>query len=428
MANITLLRSTLVSPLGLAREFARIRNVLAGRASGTTLDQSLMSQLVDILLCKMHDEQTTPPGDAVAFQLQDGETAEEMASRLSALFDEVRGRPDVGALFAESESLSLDADLLAEVVEVLQPYELTNARRDVIGEAFEAFMGPSLRGNEGQFFTPRNVVDLTCQLVNPRPGEVVLDPACGTGGYLTQALRHPSDGEPTVLGVDKDCFLARVAAVQIGLLRRETESWAYCANSLDHPHEWPAPLRRRVAPGTVDVIMTNPPFGSKISVGGHLLDQYHLGRVWKSNKKTGRWDQLPKSAANRPPQVLFVERCLDLLKPGGRLALVLPDGVLGNKSAGYVRAFARSVADVVGVVDLPLETFLPSTSTKTSLLLLRKRHPDAVQEEVFMGIAETCGHDRRGNPVTLADGSPDDHLPVLGQRFREWSRVHASDF
>ena len=387
-----------------------------------------MSQLVDVLLCKMHDEQTTADDDEVSFQRRPGESEASVADRLSAAFDAVKARPDVGTLFEEAESLSLDADLLTEVVEVLQPFELTNAGRDVIGEAFEAFMGPSLRGNEGQFFTPRNVVDLTCEIVNPRPGEIVVDPACGTGGYLTQAMRHGGGDQPTVFGIDKDCFLARVAAVQLGLLRRETESWAFCANALAPPLEWPTPLYRRVAPGSVDVVMTNPPFGSKISVGGHVLDQYQLGKTWKANKKTGRWDQLSKSAKNRPPQILFIERCLDLLKPGGRLAAVLPDGVLGNHSAGYVRAYIQNLADVVGIVDLPLETFLPSTSTKTSLLVLRKRHPDVHQEEVFMGIADTCGHDRRGNPITRDDGVPDDHLPLVGERFKEWSRAYAEDF
>ena len=235
MANEPLFRRDLRPPPGLSREFSRIRNVLAGRASGTTLDQSLMSQLVDVLLCKMHDEQTTADDDEVSFQRRPGESEASVADRLSAAFDAVKARPDVGTLFEEAESLSLDADLLTEVVEVLQPFELTNAGRDVIGEAFEAFMGPSLRGNEGQFFTPRNVVDLTCEIVNPRPGEIVVDPACGTGGYLTQAMRHGGGDQPTVFGIDKDCFLARVAAVQLGLLRRETESWAFCANALAPP-------------------------------------------------------------------------------------------------------------------------------------------------------------------------------------------------
>lgn len=426
-----LTRADLTQPPTLVPQFQRLRNVLAGRASGTTLDNRLVSQLIDLLLCKLHDERSKDGCATLRFQVMESDSAESLLSRLNELFSEVKTLPEVKSLFANGERVELNGNLAIELVEVLQRYEIGNAKRDVLGEAFETFIGPSLRGNEGQFFTPRNVVSLAVDVTSPKADELIVDPACGTGGFLTECMgdNGRSSKHPRVIGVDKDEFLARIAAIQIGLLRSDQTSWAFPANSLEAPENWPSELLSRATPGLADVVLTNPPFGANISVGTQVLSQYDLGHIWKRDKSSGSWAIQRTAAKDRPPQILFIERCLQLLKPGGRLAIVLPDGVLGNTNTGYVRAYVSGLADVVAVIDLPLETFMPSTSTKTSLLVLRKRPAKtSVSDEVFMAIAEECGHNRRGKPLYDDFGELRDDFPKVAEKFKEWSQNNARDF
>lgn len=423
-----LLRRDLKPPASLIKQFTHMRNMLAGQSSGATLDQTLLSQVIEILVLKVYDEQASSGQDIVRVQVFPGETAEDLWRRLNALFFEVKRSPGLSELSRSGDQLGIPPDMLINCVGQIQGYELTGARRDVLGEAFEAFLGPSLRGEDGQFFTPRNVVDLAVSMLNPRPHEIVLDPACGTGGFLTRALGPtPVGSECTVYGIDKDRFLARVAGIQIALLRKRPKSRAFCGNSLASPECWGREVLHFVKPGQIDVIMTNPPFGRRISVDQSIVRQYDLGRLWKRTEG-GTWAKTQVVAPNRPPQVLFIERCLSLLRPGGRMAIVLPDGILGNEREGYVRQYLKHAADVVAIVDLPPETFLPGTSTKTSLLVLRKKCLGSVQPSVFMAMAKTCGHDRRGNPRFRPDGNPDDDLPAVAREFRLWSVNNAPDF
>lgn len=426
-----LLRRDLRSPTTLTRRFAQIRNLLAGRATGSTLDHVLVDQLIDLLFCKIYDEQTTSASDPVVFQFRPHEALDDFIGRIFSLFERVKQDKNIGYLFDRSEAINIDHDVLKDCVLILQPYDISSSKRDVIGEAFEAFIGPNLRGNEGQFFTPRNVVELTTSILNPRPGELVLDPACGTGGFLTEALRIPAAAKIKVIGIDKDKFLARLAAIQIYLFRKDDSSSAFCTNSLADVETWPTALRRRVALDSIDVLMTNPPFGSNISVDRDVLDCHSLGRIWAKDRapKTGspRWFETDQAAPNRPPQIIFIERCLNLLRPGGRMGIVLPDSIFGNESLGFVRQYVRDKADIVAMIDLPLETFMPSTSTKTSLLFLRKK-AKITQENVFMAIASKCGHSRRGKPIYRDNGMADDDLPLIGEAFKEWKSINALDF
>jgi type I restriction enzyme M protein len=426
-----LLRRDLRAPTTLTQRFAHIRNLLAGRTTGSTLDHILVDQLIDLLFCKIYDEQTTRDDMPVAFQYRPDDNEDSFRERFALLFERVKNQSHIGYLFEKSEALTIDQSALRDCVVILQNYEISASKRDIIGEAFETFIGPNLRGNEGQFFTPRNVVQLTTAILNPKPGELILDPACGTGGFLTEALRSNGASEIRAIGIDKDRFLSRLAAIQLYLFRKDDSSTAFCANSLASSHNWPNSMRGFVAPNSVDVLMTNPPFGSNISVDREILESHRLGRIWaRSSSTEGRaseWIETSKSAPNRAPQIVFVERCIYFLRPGGRMGIVLPDSIFGNESLGYVRQYVRQVADVVAMIDLPLETFLPSTSTKTSLLFLRKKN-GVTQENVFMAIAAKCGHNRRGKPIYRGDGSADDDFPLIAQAFADWKAQNANDF
>lgn len=176
--------------------------------------------------------------------------------------------------------------------------------------------------------------------------------------------------------------------------------------------------------GDFSVVLTNPPFGSKIPVTGEdKLKQYELAHKWKNKKGTNDWEKM-KLAEKEAPQILFIERCYQLLKYGGRMAIVLPDGVFGNNQLGYIRKFIMQRFRLVAVIDIPLETFMPNTGTKTSILVVQKLKPQDIPADypVFMCVAETCGHDRRGNI------KEEDDIAQISSLFRNWAKENNFSF
>ena len=198
-------------------------------------------------------------------------------------------------------------------------------------------------------------------------------------------------------------------------------------NSLDDPSGWSADTKKEVQCGAFDVVMTNPPFGAKIPVvGRQLMRQYQLGHKWR---KSGGWYKTDKLLDRQPPQVLFIERCVQLLREGGRLGIVLPEGVFGNPSDRYIWEYVTSVCSVTGIVSLPQETFQPSTHTKTSVLFLEKttkRH-----NSLFMAIAGSIGHNKNGKPIYKKDAEtgeeiPDDDVPAITSNFKKEGMVEGN--
>jgi type I restriction enzyme M protein len=199
----------------------------------------------------------------------------------------------------------------------------------------------------------------------------------------------------------------------------------FCENSLLPPEQWNSKTRSKIELGKFDVLLTNPPFGAKIPVKGEeILRQYELGFKWKFNKETKQWERTNKLQDAQPPQILFIERCLQLLKPGGRMAIVLPDGILGNVTDGYIRKVILNKAKILAVVDMPLETFQPSTSTKTSLLFLQKKKEGEEVDNypIFMAVAEKCGHTRRGRPI------PEDDFPKIAEEYKKFREDNKIEF
>lgn len=251
-----------------------------------------------------------------------------------------------------------------------------------------------MKGGQGQFFTPRNVVKLAIDILDPNTSELIIDPACGSGGFLIESLRHlwkivDDDGKKykwpenvveiekqkvaidKIRGIDKDYFLGKICKAYMAIVG-DGRGGVFCENSLEEPKNWSTKTKEKVQLGTFSIVVTNPPFGKKIIVEGEkLLSQFEIGHKWKLDKKTGEWEK-NKLKEKEAPQYLFIERCLQFLKPGGKLGIVLPDGVLGNDQLGYIRNLVLNTARVVAVVDMPKETFMPHTPTKTSLLFVKK--------------------------------------------------------
>ncbi|MBM3130092.1 MAG: hypothetical protein FJ009_15895 [Chloroflexi bacterium] len=402
-----------------------IRDYFAGNVTGITRDETIAQTMLRLLFCKIADEQDKSARELVDFANRPNEPPEELARRIRQLYSRVKQRN--ADAFDATETIDLDAMHLAHVVSKLEEYAILTADRDIVADAFEELIGTSFRGGEGQFFTPRNVVLMMIEMLQPSRGERIIDPACGSAGFLAYIARHLAHHHATdyaIIGVDKDAFLARLAKIYLTLIGEQNFS-VFCENSLEQPKHWDTKTQRAVPLESFDLILTNPPFGAKIPVvGKELLRQYSLGYRWI--EKDDVWQRTTELLDKQPPQILFIERCLQLLKPGGRAGIVLPEGVFGNPSDRYIWEYVRQNAAVLAIVSLPPETFQPSTHTKTSVVFLQK---GAAQRRVFMAVAKTIGHNKNGKEIYKInpDGSfvfdaqankiVDDDTPEIARRY-----------
>lgn len=428
-------RKDLIPTHNLKSTFRAIRNYLAANAVGATRDEVIAQQLINVIFCKIFDERWTAPDSVVKFRVGINDNDEQIKGRIVDLFKSVKAK--YHEIFTNDDSITLDAQSITYIVGELQNYCLLDAERDVLADAFETFIGHALKGGQGQFFTPRNVIRMMVEILDPKTSEMLIDPACGSGGFIIESLRyiwekvhqeaeqlgwsHDAVREEEVdrantciRGIDKDYFLSKLAKSYMAIMG-DGKGGIFCEDSLERPENWNSKTRQKIHMGDFDIVLTNPPFGSKIPVTGEdKLKQYDLAHKWKNKKGTNEWEK-GKLADKEAPQILFIERCLQLLKEGGRMAIVLPDGVFGNNQLGYIRKYIMERARLVAVIDIPLETFLPNTGTKTSILIAQKTRDIPEDYPVFMCIAETCGHDRRGN---LRE---EDDIVNIASEFKKWA-------
>jgi type I restriction enzyme M protein len=446
-------RGDLVVSLALRPIFRDIRNHLAGNLAGITRDEALAQQIINLLFCKVFDEMDKGPDEYVDFRAGFGESAETIHQRIMDLFASVKTR--YGDVFSKTDTIEIDPPNLTYVVGELQNYSITEATRDAIGDAFEVFIGPALRGTEGQFFTPRNVVRMMVDVLAPQAGELIMDPACGSGGFLIIALEYVwHDIEVAAKrrrwskervaeerryvasqffkGIEKDRFLAKVTKAYMAMLG-DGRSGIFCENSLLPPASWDPVMQRDVKLGSCDVVITNPPFGTKIPVKGkEVLEQYDLGhRFERSKQDKSIYVLSDKRLESQPPQLLFIERSLQFLKPGGRMGIVLPESIFGMPTYTYVVQYLRKRCTILGVASMPEDLFQPHTHAKTCVVFIRNVPPPPEDYDIFMSVVEWCGHDSRGNPTVRRDSDGTevllDDVPLVATRFHElmgdvWSR------
>ncbi|MDR0969416.1 MAG: N-6 DNA methylase [Lentimicrobiaceae bacterium] len=402
----------------LKSRFISIRNYLAGNAVGITRDEELARQIINLILCKLYDEKFTKPEDKVQFRSGIEENAKDVANRIKARFEETKNvYPDV---LSPNDQIELDDKSLAYVVGELQNYSLMEAERDVVGDAFEVFIHRALKGGQGQFFTPKNVVKAAINILDVDVTEKVIDPACGSGGFLIEALKYQfrkiedrgkeynwphheieseknSKASLNIRGIERDSFLSKVVKAYM-VIMGDGKSGIFCEDSLEPPANWDTKTQSSIHFGSFDILLANPPFGANIPVVGESkLSQFPLGHKWTKGKD-GRWVK-GKVKTSEAPQILFIDRFLDLLRDGGKMAIVLPDGVLSNPTDEYIIQSLLERAEIIGLIDLPMSTFLPYTPTKTHLLLLKKTANPRKDYTFFMSYAKTCGHDKRGREV-----------------------------
>ena len=372
-----------------------------------------------------------------------GQTDAELKRKIEDLFR--RAIEQWPGVFPEATNFNLSDSHLAVCVSSLQDVKLFNSNLLVVDEAFEYLVNKSAKGEKGQYFTPRHVIDMCVQMLNPQRGEYMIDTASGSCGFpvhtifkLTGRLftneEIPDQDKQDVLrvfGIDFDEKTVRVART-LNLIAGDGETNVLHLNTLDYKHwndktekdpKWIKTYsagfsrleRLRFEPNQnkrfkFDILMANPPFAGDIKEAP-LIHQYDIAL---NNGKA-------KSAVGR--DILFLERNLDFLKPGGRMAIVLPQGRLNNASDKYIRDFIAERARILAIVGLHSNTFKPHTGTKTSVLFLQKWNenpkvgppcPRIQDYPIFMAVSEKGGKDNSGNYIYLSSGNGQTRLDKQG--------------
>jgi len=439
-------RGSLVPAVSLKQVFKRIHNYIYVN-QGLQKDKAF-EELQKLIFVKVYDEQYSP---TLQFFILPKEDIKDVRERLTKVFKKVQAR--FKYIFSGNETLDLNESVLAYVVSELQRFSLVNTETDVKGEAYETVVGPNLRGDRGEFFTARNVCYMTIEMLFSllaeekltSPGGLkILDPAVGTGGFLIAGIQSIKQlflkrgyeydqlrdavrevANTNFFGIDFNPFLVKVSQMNM-VMHGDGSSNIVHANSLVEPLKWNEEAQKLIHLDEFDIVVTNPPFGTKAVIDNpEILEQFKLTLYGASS---------PRSAL--PPEQLFIERCLDFLKPGGYLGIVLPDSILSNPGLKWIREWILEKTYIVASVDLPVETFEPHTGTQTSILILRKKTPEQEKKKedysIFMAIPEKVGHDRRGVPIykTTPEGEVeldddgekiiDDHIPKVTEMFKKW--------
>lgn len=409
--------------------FTRLRNYLAGRFVGATRDETLLREVAKCLYIKLFMERHPEEASRHGTDGDEGIVARgyhDLFGRIPSFYPN---------LFDPGEEIALDNESLCTVMGELSRVTLIDAERDAVGDAFEAFIGSHIRGASGQFFTPRNAVKLLVDAVEPSLSDRIIDPACGAGGFLSATVqyligrgaseeslrKHVSEH---LYGIDKDAYLSQLARTHVGLLSGATPN-IVCADSLAWDAMHPGSLDSFPVAGTYDVVLTNPPFGANIvAASDKVLGQYRLAHKWKKQVDSGSYAPTREFQRNVAPQVLFLERCVELLRPGGRLGIVVPESLISSPRHRYCVEYIRRECSLIMIAGMPENLFKTSgkggTHTKVCLAVLEKRSVDRGSERrrVFMAEAQWCGHDSRGRSI------PHDDLPKIAENLAR-SRIGA---
>jgi type I restriction enzyme M protein len=359
-----------------------------------------------------------------------GQTDTELKNKIQSLFNKAKNQWT--GVFPEGAVFELSDSHLAVCVSSLQDVKLFNSNLLVVDEAFEYLVNKSSKGEKGQYFTPRHVIDMCVQMLNPKRGEYMIDTASGSCGFPVHTIfkltghlftndEIPDEDKDDVLrvfGIDFDEKTVRVART-LNLIAGDGETNVLHLNTLDY-ERWSDKTEKdpkwintygkgferlkklAVDKGSnkqfgFDLLMANPPFAGDIKES-RILHQYELG--FNTNRKA-------QSKVGR--DILFIERNLDFLKPGGRMAIVLPQGRFNNTTDKPIRDFIAQHGRILAVVGLHGNTFKPHTGTKTSVLFVQKWDdelcPKVDDYPMFFAVSEKGGKDNSGDYIYVKNGN-----------------------
>jgi type I restriction enzyme M protein len=365
----------------------------------------VFEELFKLIFTKLYDEMESGRNPKRHLEFRNyGDTETELKNKIQALFDTAKQKWE--GVFSPNAKIELTSSHLSICVSSLQDVKLFNSNLDVVDDAFEYLINKSSKGEKGQYFTPRYVIDMCVKMLNPKENETMIDTAAGSCGFPVHTIFHvwqqimqdegldrshlfTLEQKPSrctdyvndkVFAIDFDEKSVRVARTlnliagdgQTNVLHLNTldwERWDDKTNDEDwrdiYGAGWTKFKKMRADKNsnrefTFDLLMANPPFAGDIKEG-NILSKYELGKKpdGKYQTKVGR-------------DILFIERNLDFLKPGGRMAIVLPQGRFNNSSDKQIREYIAGRCRILAVVGLHGNVFKPHTGTKTSVLLVQK--------------------------------------------------------
>jgi type I restriction enzyme M protein len=372
-----------------------------------------------LLFCKLRDEKYKVNGDIYDFQIGTKETIEEVYKRVNTIYQKAK-REDEDVF---REDIRVEPAIVYAVVEHLQELAINKIDLDAKGIAFERFMQDFFIGKMGQFFTPRNIVDFAVKMMNPQFQQKVIDPACGSGGFLLHVLDYLRTNAENnydsieaqrlwhefalrrLYGIEINDQIARVCKMNM-IIHGDGHTNIIGADSLEN-FNYIQSIRKDFKTSEFDLLLTNPPFGAMVkSTEKDYLKNYELGRNSGGERN------------NQKSEILFIERCVNFVKPEtGRIAIVLPDGILTNSSLQYVRDYIMEHTQILAVVSLPQTAFTHyGAGVKSSLVFLRRKgqNEELGNYRIFMAIADYIGYDAAGRDI------PQNDLPEILERYREF--------
>lgn len=409
---------------------------------------SPFDELFKLIFAKLYDERVNLKNDDSPAQFRVGvfEAPEEARKRIEdELFKPAKKR--WSGVFKDGDEIGLTDQTLAFCVSALQKAYLLKSDSDVLGNAFEIMINPGMKGDKGQYFTPRHVIQMCIDILDPTEHETIYDPACGSGGFLIAAMDKvfkkiqvgrddPSEvmenqkdyASQNVFGMDYDHTIAKVAKAYMLIWGDGRSNIAVCDGL--NEDSWPDDALSKFTTGTgknrkpkqFDIIATNPPFA-----GDHAAEE----TIAKYDLSIKPGPKGPVRAQKVARDKLFIERCIKMLSPSGRMAIVLPRGTLKNYTDEYVRQYVLKLARVVAVVGLGGEMFKPFTNTKTCVLFIQKRiQPlDSLDEAksdppAVYAVTERPGKDRSGRLIRNDKGKIESDLGEIASYVKKNTSFH----
>jgi type I restriction enzyme M protein len=389
---------------------------------GSLLDR--FEEISKLLFCKLYDEEFNNNKAFSSFHKKQPDDL--VYNQISKLFsDAIKLHPNV--FVNGRSSLSGDKKAICQVSFILKNYNLRTINNDIKGKIYEELIKNTLDKNENQqFFTPRNIVQFIIELVSPEPHHKICDPACGSGGFLISALEYIKKNNNStnliefsrnnLTGVEIDSRMVWIAQMNIILHGGHYESIQYlkAGGTLSHQHQ----AIEKLPNDSFDIVITNPPFGSDYDIVADL-NKFQLG-IGKKSRRRG---------------VLFVEKCLNILKPGGKLAIVLEESILNNNSNEDVRKYLMDNSEIEAIISLPDTAFMPYATVKTSIIITKKKKEEInANDSILMCNIENIGFGPNGDSIYSDERNEKGELKLLSdfpealEIFRQFRRTARLDF
>ena len=392
---------------------------------GKLLPSEAFDELCKIIFFKINDEVSCKDSEPYEFQTKTYEPNDKLYERIRSLYKErQRGEADIF-----TDNIKIDAPTLRTIVSHIEGINFSKTAPDEKGVAFEVFMDNFFKRQSGQHLTPREIIGFVVQMMQPRSNERILDPACGSGGFLFRALDHireemdnhydnsekrsedqQDSTQKRLFGIEVNKEIARVAKMNM-ILHNNDPTNIIITDALQEL----ARIREKTGNNefkeqSFDLILTTPPFGGMVSLSENpYLEDYELG------SQTNKAGQVSTRKSQRI-EILFIERIWKFLRPGtGRAAIIIPDGILTSSSLQEVRDFLLERFQISAIVSLPQTAFnYFGTSVKANIVFLRRR-TDAEKmsddEGIFMALPELIGYDATGRKT-------ENQLPEVLNQYR----------